>query len=314
MKKAIIIILAIVTIALFALLVIKNRNMLSYIRVKIAQKQLNICRLYPQNNTVNIVAITDSNFITPLNVAIYSAVKNKNENSKYNFYIVGIDLNEDDVKEITKQSTEETPVTVVQNNNIYDFYALGYLSHVPVADFFKFNIPDLFPNFDKMLYIDGDIIIQKDLSDLYNLNIENDYAAACYDENYIPSSLEKKLGLDTYFNNGILLLNLKKMREDNIPDKMIKFRLLKPLDRYVTQDTYNVILRNNVKELDETYNTCPNYIDETEFEDVDKFLESRAIIHYAGVHKPWKDPEIMYASAWEKYYQELVNKEKTDTR
>lgn len=317
-KKNIIIctILIIITILLILckIFVINNQNITnikSYIRIKKSQKILNKYKFYPQKDAINIVNITDANYIIPLNVAIYSAIKNKNKNSKYNFFVIGIDLKKDDIKELTKQSTAETPIIVINNHNIYDFYPFKHNTHVPIGDCLKFNIPDIFPNFDKMLYLDGDVIVQKDLNDLYNMNIDGYYAAGHlndYDKDDKNQRMDLKL--KKYFNNGVILLNLKKMREDDIPDKMLRYKIFKAPRFLITQDTFNVVLDNKVKNFDFTYNITTNLMENEKISDTDQYLKTGVIIHYAGSSKPWKKPDILYGATWNKYYQEFLNEYK----
>lgn len=279
-----------------------------YNHVKKAQNNLDRYMIIPKKDTVNIVAITDSKYVNPLNVTIYSAIKNKNKNSKYNFFIIGVDLHLLDTLKLYEQSTDETPITIIQNDNIYKKYS-KIDTHVTNTDMFKFDIPNLFPNFDKILYLDGDIIVQKDLSDLYNMDLEDNYVAANL-QPYEQFPGQKNLKLEKYFNNGVMLLNLKKMREDNISDKMLKYKIFRLPRGFVTQNTFNVILQSKVKNIDETYNTCVNSLDKKKYKNINKFLKSRAIIHFAGTMKPWSDPKVLYASTWEKYHNEFKEKYK----
>ncbi|MCK7489743.1 MAG: hypothetical protein MZU79_05535 [Anaerotruncus sp.] len=85
------------------------------------------------------------------------------------------------------------------------------MDYVTSAAYLKFDLPDLIPNQDKVLYLDGDIIIQKDLSDLFEINIKDYYAGAVKDIGLIDNDLNIK----NYFNSGVMLLNLKLMRENN---------------------------------------------------------------------------------------------------
>ena len=308
MKKKSLIIFIISTLILFFVVRYFFPSILPYISIKQSQKLLKKYNIAPQSDSVNIVAITDSNYVMPLNVTMYSAIKNKNKDSKYHFYIIGIGLNNNEVKNLIKQSTDDAKITVIQEKNIYRFYqAKNKINpHVPNCDFLKFNLPQIFPKFDKILYLDGDIIVQSDLSELYNTNIENEYAG-CVQENFIYGPLEAELQIPKYFNNGVMLLNLKNMRRDDISNKMLKYRIFHCPKRFVTQDTFNVVLQPKLKFLDEKYNIITLDIDTSKYSDVNQYLKSGVIIHYAGKDKPWNS-EVLYGSEWHKYKNEFQSK------
>jgi lipopolysaccharide biosynthesis glycosyltransferase len=310
MKKNLPIVLSIILIFIIIApyIYIKHQKDFIYFRIKASQLLLKEYKQAPENNTVNIVAITDSNYIIPLNVTIYSAIKNKNQNSIYHFYIIGVDLNKYDIKSMTEQATNNVKITVIPNKNIYSFYNPNNVinPHVPSCDILKFNLPELFPKFDKILYLDGDILVQQDLSALYNSNIEDSYVG-CVQEKYIGFPLEKELGIPKFFNNGVMLLNLKKMREDNITEKLLKYKIYDAPMRFATQDAFNVVLQPALKFLDEKYNIIILDIDVNKFSDVNKYLKDGVIIHYSGNDKPWDNPNVLYSSEWQKYYDEMIN-------
>ena len=312
MLKKILTIFLITVAVIFIISKYNDSQLKSYIDIKLAQRSLTKYKLPPEQGEINIVALTDSNFILPLNVAMYSAIKNKNKDSKYHFYIIGVDLKESDIKDLTKQASDDVKITVIPNTNFYNFYDAknNMTPHVPNCDFLKFHMPEIFSKFDKVLYIDGDVLVQSDLSDLYRTNIYN-YYAGCVQENFIYGRLEDELQIGRYFNNGVMLLNLKRMRKNNISDKMLRYKIFKCPNRFVTQDTFNAVLYPRLKFLNEKYNVTIVDIDTSKYSDVNEYLKSGVIIHFAGKDKPWNS-DVLYGSEWHKYKDEMLSKYKED--
>ena len=96
--------------------------------------------------------------------------------------------------------------------------------------------------------------VKKDLKKLYNIDINNYYAGAVIDESSYSQNIHK-LSVKRYFNAGMLLLNLKKIREDKLEDKFFEFiDKHSDLISYVDQCVLNAVFNENVKFLDRRFN------------------------------------------------------------
>lgn len=122
-----------------------------------------------------------------------------------------------------------------------------YYSH---TTYYRLFIPDMYPQYDKAIYIDSDTITIGDISKLYEQNIDGYYVAGVRDQVVIQDEtfgeyVEKVLGLDrhAYFNAGMLLMNCKVFREENLLQKFIQ--LLNTYTFVVAQDQdyLNIIVR-----------------------------------------------------------------------
>ena len=171
--------------------------------------------------------------------------------------------------------------------NIPDYWSVGTL--------YRLFIPEILKNLDKIIYLDCDIVVNADIAELWNVDI-GDHALAgardntSYDIFYktLPSHMKfrfkiLKLQRDRYINAGVLLMNLKKMRE--LGDfTQIAFNWLIIHEHAALafdQDTLNVLFMNSIKIIDNKFDYF-NYA----IEDID--LSGR-IIHYIGGPKPWKE-------------------------
>ena len=178
----------------------------------------------------------------------------------------------------------------------FDLNRFPNIRHYSLNTFSRYFIPELFSNLERVLYMDVDIIVKKDIAELYYQDMEN-YAIAAvledfYAENY--TILKKRIwpqyqGKDHYFNAGVLLLDVQKLTKMDFTNKTVEltiqlFHKLSCPD----QDVLNILFENNFKILDYRFNYMPDHIyllksKHPEIETVDP-----VVIHYTS-EKPWKE-------------------------
>ena len=254
-------------------------------------------------NIINLCFICDQNYVKPTMVAIHSLKLNKNKNSKYNIYILVHDVSLEDQKALEKQSTKDIKVQIIKQDTLnIDENKINVERHVTTAALIKFYLPEIFYKLDKILYLDSDIIIQKDLVSLWNYNIKHQYAAVVKDTMTIcgKNAHLKKLDFKeiAYFNSGVMLLNLSLMRKDHITEKLIDYRLNR-YNKFMDQDAFNVIFSNKVTYIPLKYNMLNVYFDVLSIKDLSKLYEEKlknkvienfqdaVILHLGGKEKPW---------------------------
>ena len=189
------------------------------------------------NDTIN--NITDYNNISILlclkniykyigMVSIASGLYNANEKTFLNYHIF---LSDQEDKEIPKLI--ESMKYTINNRSKFYFYYINDTEVKSVFDFpryrepafyYRLKAPQLITNFDKVIYLDADTLILKDLLGMYNLNLSDNYMLGTLEVIAGTYFLGKHFDYD-YINSGVLLMNLKKMREDKIYDKFEEYAL-----------------------------------------------------------------------------------------
>ena len=180
---------------------------------------------------------------------------------------------------------------------------------------FKFDLPTILPvDLEKVLYLDVDIIAQKDLALVFREDIDDVYAGVIKDYPVVKQEdFQSRLNVKhkAYFNSGVLLLNLNKMREEHVSELLWEYRKTHK-DKYMDQDSFNAVFRENVRYLSFYYNfqySCL-LIDQKELTDyygldtVDskyEWIPNAVIIHFTW-RKPWKYFDIFAADIWLHYY------------
>lgn len=185
---------------------------------------------------MNIVFTSDSNFGQHTCVTIASILKNSLPEDEFHFYIVDQGIKSSDKKNIENLKKLfkpfeldylSVPESLIKRFNINTDYVVDRLGKLMV--YIRLLIPILLPEVDKALYMDADLYIKNSIKDFYNYDISNHYCLGSIalfsilkpeTEQYILNYKQPNPGKVT-FNNGVVLLNLKKIRSDNIADKLI---------------------------------------------------------------------------------------------
>lgn len=270
---------------------------------------------------IPIAFICDDKYAMPTSVTLSSLFKNKKKDTFYDIYLLGIDINNDNRIKLLSQNALNFSIKILEfQNKFKDIVTLG---HVTTAALFKFDIANIINIYDKILYLDSDIIIQDDLSELYKTNIENVYAGVVRDLPCEKENMHKKFNLNFYFNSGVLLLNLKKIREEKLSEKLIEAKKNVPNQEFMDQDTFNIVFNNKVVLLSCKYNYFASFKNSNQDQTIADFYkiskaESSKIRHYPTIthfaaFKPWQKFCVIDRKLWYKYYKKSPYKEQKIT-
>ena len=266
---------------------------------------------------INVAFICDDGYVMPTSVAITSLKYNKVNDSIVHVYIIASNLSEESEKLFLNFSDEYCCIHIIRVTDV-DKYTELIKDGFPVTTtaLYKFDLPYLLPNLDKVLYLDGDIIIQKDLDMLFNSDILGLYAGVVKDYRglTLKGNMHQRLHIDhtAYFNSGVMLLNLSKMREDRIPEKLLEYRK-NGINYYMDQDALNVVFEEKVRYLSFYNNlqmTCwrfgsmmelSQYYGLPPVNDRYTWIDQATIIHYTA-EKPWVYFDGKCSERWLYYY------------
>lgn len=271
-----------------------------------------------QREILEIIFITDEKFLLPTCVAIQSLYTNRNRNRVYCIHVVCNQVTDDGSARLLSMEDENFHIDLrhVTATPLHEkFVKEGF--PVSISATFKFSLADMFPELKKALYIDGDVIIQSSLEEFYCTDISDVYAGVIPDYHALTfkGDVWERLGirLDAYFNSGVMLLNLERMRRDGITEKLIDYRL-HGINYYMDQDTLNVVFGEKVRYLSFRYNmTLTNWRNKTveelsayyglpQVENKYDYLREADIVHFASSDKPWQYYDTHYADVWYSYF------------
>jgi lipopolysaccharide biosynthesis glycosyltransferase len=248
--------------------------------------------------TVDAVLITDANYMDFTRVAIQSAKQTKCAESVYNFYVMTLDVSEADKKALEALAEDKVSVTVLPQKEIDLFYIRE--THVSKTALLKYYIADVLPDLDKVLYFDSDVMVLHDLNTLFQTDVADVYLAAVKDPSWffenghvLELNLEKR---GFYFNSGVMLMNLKKIREEGLREKLEDYTN-NNFRTYMDQDALNVVVEDKVKLLPFKDNTMNFFFEYVALDTLAQFygenwktyedvFSPAVIIHFASSKKP----------------------------
>lgn len=277
-------------------------------------------------NIVNIALISDNSYVVPTATAIWSIIKNKHKNTFLNIYIVTADMHESSVKSFYRLANESVNIRIVDASTD-KFQGIhkpkeGTPCVASIAALLKFDLPNLVSEQDKLLYLDGDIIVRADLYDLFSTDIEDVYAGVVIDSGSIYYRHKYVKLVNQYFNSGVMLLNLKKMREDSCSKLLIEQKQKSNDSMLMDQNIFNIVFDRKIKTLPIIYNFLYvnllratgkynidqiNHVYGTNFKNLAEIRDQAVIVHYSSKDKPWKYEDVPLGEEWMQYYVECKN-------
>ena len=249
--------------------------------------------------TIRIVCTIDNNYTQHCGVMISSIVGNS-QRKDFFFYIIHNNL------EPKKMRTLELFLKKLEL--AFHFIEIdssklegAFISdHVTIATYFRIFIPQLIDSsVEKILFLDSDIIVRHDISQLWSTDI-SDYTHAAVENPCISDSFKNNLGVyenTSYFNAGVMLMNLKQWRDLDITNQAIQFIHDYP-QRIIfwDQDVLNFLLQGKWFKLAPYWNAQEAFFRDYTIielqitqEDFQKTRFDPALIHYTGSGscKPW---------------------------
>ena len=242
---------------------------------------------------MDIVVCPDKNFVMPTGVLMQSVCAN-NKDSVVNFHIIC----DESIEERHKEDLKSVICRFINKRVLFynidgiKFDEMPALDNAPVtkAAYYRLELAGLLPeSINKVLYLDGDIIVRKSIEELYNTDISN-YALAAVPDNNIGLNLRSG-----YFNSGVMLINLKYWREHNLREDYYRFIQEHPdMIRFWDQDVLNYVLKEQKLLLPVKYNLVCGWLwrncgsNSEDFKDeLDDAIKDPVIIHFTTPNKPW---------------------------
>lgn len=267
---------------------------------------------------MNLLVTLNSNYIFPLCVMLHSLAQTNSQNH-FDLYVVYSSLTEDDFK-MMKRALGDADVKIhrtLVDDKIFD--SAPVLSRISKETYYRLLLSELLPeDVHKILYLDPDIVIKKDLCELYNIDMQGKtIAAATHMFNAVRWFNLKRLDLkktSNYVNAGIMLIDIDRWRKKAPVKKVLDFISvnLKKL-KLADQDVINLMFEDDILLVDERkFNLDEKIFFAKTFKiytdkpiDLDWVKENTVIIHYNGSYKPWKCKK--YLGRLGEYFEQYKN-------
>lgn len=219
-----------------------------------------------------------------------------NPDSQFRIFILSLD--------ISQYNKDTLSNWILSQNNQINFIDISQkqLSNCPikgndtisVATYLRLFIPQVIPNnIEKVLYLDVDLIVLGNITELFSIGTSN-YAAYAVEDAPNDSLIPEYAKLSHYFNAGVLLLNLKALREQNFTERALNFIFQNSnLLKFHDQDVINAVLMNQIFPLSLEWNLLDCFyqkspkIQKKRLVSLNFAKKNPKIIHFSGFFKPW---------------------------
>lgn len=287
---------------------------------------------------IPVVFSSDNGYALYLGVCIKSLIINSSSDYNYDIVILDGGISETVKQNILNMQQKNVSIRFIDIAPYLKDYDLSIFSlriHFTLATYYRFFLPIIFQQYSKVLYIDCDTVILKDIAKLYQIDVKNNYIGATRDieiirtcEHNLPSSdyfykvLKMKNHKD-YFQAGCMICNITKMLEDNFTQKLIDRLKEIKTPRFVDQCVLNSICEGKVKFIPQNWNytwhiAIMNKIYEPDIPEpyLTQFKSAQSdpyILHFTAIGiKPWLNPALDKAHYFWKYarltpfYEEIL--------
>ena len=246
-------------------------------------------------------------YAEPLETCITSLLWH-NQNSRIYLYVLHESLSPEKRKSLAELTAPfpNSRISFIQTSIPNEFNNLLKHSTITKETFLRFSLPALLPtHVDKALYLDADIVINGPIQSFFDTPLQDHILAAtpdAYKETYL--SLLKTYGVQEYVNAGVLLLNLKVIREEHLLPEVYRFiqaNLHNPRIKLADQDVINILWQQRTLIQDRIYNMDMRKISD----------KTGLILHYAGHPKPWYEMGLrnFYWAFYDKMKEALKNQD-----
>lgn len=246
-----------------------------------------------------IVFAADENYLFSACVALYSMLKNAIYRESYVVYILSdVHYSEGGWNCIRKLQNEfpDILIEVLYIDKSKFCRAKMKIKHTSLTTMYRLGLPTVLKQYDYCLYLDTDILVLRDLRELLLMDLEGYLCAGVLDDeiqtNFRVGRELEIPNLHSYVNAGVLLMNLKLMRQEEIEKRF--FSSLEIGYSMQDQDILNLYCYGKIKLISHIYN-C--------YSRKSRYPEDVCILHFSGgpdVH-PWENRKTKNDVLWWEY-------------
>lgn len=263
------------------------------------------------NNIIPVAIVINNDYAMQASVVIASLISSKDTDTFYHVNIVTDSINKHNSDKLLSMQTNNVKIDIVQLGAKYE----SIINDTRWSNiiFYKFNVPFIFNEYEKIILLDADTIVLKDLTEMYNTELNDNYAAVVNDITMILKDDKFTKSITHYFNIGTILFNAKKIRKDfSLEDVITCYMNNTDLFLSPEQDTLNYLFENKLVFLHPKYQYITlydNYLKSNllKFHKIKNKKEldinNLVILHFAQM-QPWKYFNLPYGKIWDKYYKQ----------
>jgi len=249
---------------------------------------------------INVCVACDDNYSRYAAVVIASILKNAAEDDELYFYILDGGVSEENRAKVLELKTIkncEINFVKIDNSMFTDYMEVKTHGYISLPTFYRLKAASLLPDVDKIIYFDCDMVVNSSLNDLFNIDLGGFAIGGVSD---IKKRMVRKN--PTYVNAGMLVLDLARIRQENIEEKFLNWTK-EHFDEITVgdQQIINETLKGKIQLLPSRWN-----VQSSNFTNRSSYETHPNIIHYVSSQKPWKPASWNYFKWFYREYLELT--------
>jgi lipopolysaccharide biosynthesis glycosyltransferase/1-acyl-sn-glycerol-3-phosphate acyltransferase len=252
---------------------------------------------------IPIFFAVDEAFVKFMMVTMQSVMDNASRDYEYHFYVLNTGIGDEGQRRVQDMMREGFETTFVDVTPYMEGMKdkLSLRDYYTMTTYYRLCIPDMFPEYDKVVYLDSDVVVLGDISRFYRYDLDGFYVGAVNDQlvqqmDVFGRYVEQVLGIDRgeYFNAGVLLMNTKALREADFPGLFSRLASQYTFVVAQDQDYLNVICKGRVRWIPVAWNVeAPSEVTLPENEIM--------LVHYNMTAKPWRYEDCTLGGYFWKY-------------
>ncbi len=245
------------------------------------------------NDRIHVSLVSDSNYLDFVLITMTSMLINLSKERELTLHFLYPEggITEEDLKRFES----------LQYFHPFEFHPISLDTKKFAEDYgrsrailWRLELPNLLPELDRLIYLDCDMVLLDDISKLYDIDLEGHLLGGCIDRAGQKAYPEIAVSPAEYINSGMMLWDLKAIREAGLPEAWRKVYKEHPQwFHYPDQCLINYIAKGRIKKLPLRWNLI-NYVYRRlpfegtyTIEETKEALSYPGIAHFTGHHKPW---------------------------
>lgn len=247
-----------------------------------------------------VVMAVDDNYAKYAAVTITSIISNRGKKNQYRICILHVGLKKNNIKQLEKLCCMGCQVECINISTAIQKCNPRFVekSHFSEATYYRLLIPEIFSEYETLVYLDSDLIVNVDIADIIPQDLGNNLIAAAKDP-YFKAHKGKltclNLSASEYVNSGVLVINNKLWVKERIAQKCFDLLEETPPEHldFADQDIINMACKGRIYYLNSRWNYMWHFINGKEelrmvyAEAVKEAADGINIIHYSSSRKPW---------------------------
>ncbi|WP_034549595.1 glycosyltransferase family 8 protein [Carnobacterium funditum] len=248
---------------------------------------------------VTIISAANEEFVPHLATLFLSLLQTKKSETIINFYVIDDHISLVSKEKLNRMVNEYTASISYLQIDTVEFDDMVESNRIPTTAYFRIAIPNFLKStaIKRAIYLDCDIVALQPIEDIWSIDLGDKLAAAVEDAGFHQrlDAMEIDAKSNTYFNSGVMIIDLDGWRAEKISEQVIEFALTNQEElKFHDQDALNAILHDRWLILHPKWNAQtyilldekdhPTKIGQTEYAEA---RQNPALIHYSGHVKPW---------------------------